>query len=187
MKTGYELQVRVIGEKIATSTGQPYYPIYKLAPYRVLAVLAGVVIAYIWTIFPVPITEGSVLRRDLGASLFLLGSYLSAVTSTVDLQLGDQDGDGSHERRLEKLRRKALEKEIVLLNGMRQNLAFLPWEPRVGGDFPTEIYGRLVEEVWKYVIPIPSLSSSLPTPHLPLCFPQLVVYSAMEKANKPKV
>ncbi|KAH7364340.1 hypothetical protein BKA65DRAFT_389211 [Rhexocercosporidium sp. MPI-PUGE-AT-0058] len=148
---GYELQVRVIGLEVATATGQPYYPTYKLAPYRLLTVGAGVIVAYIWTIFPVPITEASVLRRDLGGSLFMLAKYLSSVTAMVDLRLSDEGGDASLAsspcRRLEKLMRKFLEKEIVLLNSMRQNLGFVPWEPKVGGDFPTKIYTALVEEV----------------------------------------
>lgn len=147
------MQVRVIGLKTATATGQPYYPLYKLAPYRLLTVGAGVLVAYIWTIFPVPITEASVLRRDLGASLFILAKYLSAVTSTVDLRLSDQGGDlsvrTSPGRRLEKLRRKELEREVVLLSSMRQNLGFMPWEPRVGGEFPSKTYEMLIEEVQK--------------------------------------
>ncbi|KAG4438513.1 hypothetical protein IFR05_005987 [Cadophora sp. M221] len=167
---GYELQVRVIGLEAATATGQPYYPTYKLAPYRLLTVGAGVVVAYIWTIFPVPITEASVLRRDLGGSLFMLAKYLSSVTATVDLRLSDEGGDASLPssplRRLEKLTRKFLEKEVVLLNSMRQNLAFVPWEPKVGGDFPTKIYTALVEEVQNvtnYLTIIAYASESFPT------------------------
>ena len=37
---GYELQVQVIGKTLATKNGQPAYPTYELAPYR-LAVVAG--------------------------------------------------------------------------------------------------------------------------------------------------
>ncbi|KAL2064999.1 hypothetical protein VTL71DRAFT_4139 [Oculimacula yallundae] len=143
---GYELQTRVIGLKAATATGQPYYPLYKLAPYRLLTVGAGVIVAYIWTIFPVPITEGSVIRRNLGTSLHNLAQYLSGVTATVDSRL-DEGGAEVPRRRIEKLTRKALEKEIELLGSMRQNLSFLPWEPTLGGRFPTEIYMSLIEEV----------------------------------------
>ncbi|KXH34024.1 hypothetical protein CSIM01_02359 [Colletotrichum simmondsii] len=42
---GYELQVQKIGEKAAAATGQPYYPTYLLAPYRLACVAAGCFIA----------------------------------------------------------------------------------------------------------------------------------------------
>ncbi len=150
---GYELQVRVIGLEVATATGQPFYPTYKLAPYRLLTVGAGVLVAYILTIFPVPITEASVLRRDLGGSLFILAKYLSSVTAIVDLRLSDQGGVDSPivspRRRLENLTKKYLEKEVVLMNSMRQNLEYQHWDIKVGGEFPTKIYKALVEEVQK--------------------------------------
>ncbi len=151
--TGYELQVRVIGVKQATATGQEFYPIYELAPYRLLTVGGGCLVAYIWTIFPVPISEASVLRRDLGVSLYLLANYVSAVTTTVDERLTRAEGDlslvSSPRRRLSKLRRQILAKQIVLVNSMRQNLAFLSWEPRLGGDFPKKSYQSIIDELQK--------------------------------------
>ena len=42
---GYELQVEVIGTKAATSNGQPAYPVYVLAPYRLATVTGGLFIA----------------------------------------------------------------------------------------------------------------------------------------------
>lgn len=38
---GYELQVRTIGLEIATANGQPAYPTYELAPYRLATVVGG--------------------------------------------------------------------------------------------------------------------------------------------------
>lgn len=148
---GYELQVRVIGKKIATATGQSYLPIYELAPYRLLTVAGGVTVAYIWTIFPVPITEGTVLRRNLGDSLFLLAKYLSSVTSTVEQRVHDKEGDmtvrTSPGRRLEKMRLRVLQKQLALLISMRQNLAFMAWEPTFGGEFPKATYQAIITEV----------------------------------------
>ena len=45
---GYELQVQKIGVKASTASGQPYYPIYSLAPYRLATVAGGLLVAYIW-------------------------------------------------------------------------------------------------------------------------------------------
>ena len=42
---GYELQVEVIGTKAATTNGQPAYPVYVLAPYRLATVAGGIFIA----------------------------------------------------------------------------------------------------------------------------------------------
>ncbi|KUJ22759.1 uncharacterized protein LY89DRAFT_637035 [Mollisia scopiformis] len=170
---GYELQVRVIGVEQATATGQLYYPLYKLAPYRLLNVGAGVLVAYIFTIFPVPITEASTLRRDLGLSFFLLSKYLSAVTATVDLRLsnrGDSQDKKSPARRLEKMRHKVLEKQLHLLGSMRTNLAFLPWDLRLGGEFPVALYREVVDEVQNitnYLTIISYATESFPSFHLP--------------------
>ena len=42
---GYELQVQVIGVEAAMSNGQPAYPTYELAPYRLATVAGGIAIA----------------------------------------------------------------------------------------------------------------------------------------------
>ncbi|KAF4633790.1 hypothetical protein G7Y89_g4322 [Cudoniella acicularis] len=161
---GYALQVRVIGIKIATATGQPYYPTYELAPYRLLIVVAGSFIVYIWTIFPVPITEGSVLRRNMGASFFLLASYLSSVTTTVDHRIQNKEGDmtikSSPGRQLKKLRSKLLDQQIPLLNSMRQNLVDMSWEPTFGGDFPKDTYTAFIKEIQDQYLTVISYSSS---------------------------
>ncbi|KIV99451.1 hypothetical protein, variant 1 [Verruconis gallopava] len=148
---GYELQVRVLGIAKATSTGQLYYPIYELAPYRLLLVLAGSVVAYIWTIFPVPITEASVLRQNVGRSLFVLAKYLSCVTTTVDQRIHDEEGDVSIKtspgRRLQDMRGELLDELILLINAMQQNLVDIDWEPPFGGEFPKQAYSALVDEI----------------------------------------
>ncbi|KFY97139.1 hypothetical protein V498_02242 [Pseudogymnoascus sp. VKM F-4517 (FW-2822)] len=148
---GYELQVRVEGRRAATATGQVFYEIYLLAPYRLLTVAGGVVVAYVFTIFPVPITEGSVLRKDLGVSLFLLANYVSSTTSTVDHRLQDKEGDmslrSSPGRKLEKSRQDLLQKQLSLQNLMRQNLSCMDWGLNIGGEFPKEIYKTIIEEI----------------------------------------
>lgn len=42
---GYELQVKAIGVEAATANGQPAYPTYELAPYRLATVVGGLFIA----------------------------------------------------------------------------------------------------------------------------------------------
>lgn len=99
---GYELQVQKIGKAASESNGQPAYPTYELAPYRLATVLAGLFVAFIWTVFPYvwphdipswfsslttfasyPITESSELRRDVGKCLYLLANLHSVVGEGV--------------------------------------------------------------------------------------------------------
>lgn len=66
---GYELQVRKIGTSEATTNKQLYQPVYLLAPYRLATTAVGILVAYLFTIFPFPVTEGSELRKNLGVAL----------------------------------------------------------------------------------------------------------------------
>ena len=80
---GYELQVKTIGVKLSESNGQPAYQLYVLAPYRLATVAGGLFVAFIWTIFPYPISEGTELRKDLSGSLYLMSSFYSKLDSTI--------------------------------------------------------------------------------------------------------
>lgn len=139
------------GTKAATGTGQVFYEIYLLATYRLLAVAGGVVIAYIFTIFPIPVTEGYVLRRGLGDSLSLLANCVSSTTSTVDHRLQGKEGDMSLHSSpgwvLEKSRHDILEKQFALLTSMRRNLSFMDWGLSCGGDFPKQAYSSIMDEI----------------------------------------
>ena len=44
---GYELQVKKLGIRISESNGQPAYPTYELAPYRLATVTGGLFVAFI--------------------------------------------------------------------------------------------------------------------------------------------
>ena len=78
---GYELEVRKIGVAAIASNGQLYYPLYLLAPYRLATVVGGCFVGFIWLYFPYPINARSELRKDLGASLYLLASMLKFETA----------------------------------------------------------------------------------------------------------
>ncbi|KAL8691620.1 MAG: hypothetical protein Q9218_003195 [Villophora microphyllina] len=150
---GYELQVRKVGLKIAESNGQPAYPLYELAPYRLACVAGGILVAFIWTFFPYPLTARSQLRKDLGASLYLLANYYSCVHTTIGMRLngteGDPDDKQSAGRRLDKAREKIFTKEMALLAGLRQHSAFTAWEPTFGGKFPRKQYNTIINEAEK--------------------------------------
>ncbi|KAK1470517.1 hypothetical protein CCUS01_06282 [Colletotrichum cuscutae] len=145
---GYELQVQKIGEKAAAATGQPYYPTYLLAPYRLACVAAGCFIAFIWTIFPAPITDRRWLRRDLSASLYLLANYFSVVNETIKATMEETHGDikkpGTPAHKMEKERRRILGKLLLLLPSLDQHAQWQKWEPDIGGKFPRATYEDII-------------------------------------------
>ena len=110
-------------------------------------------VAFIWTFFPYPLTARSQLRKDLGASLYLLASFYSCVHTTVGMRLRGSEGDmelkTSPGRTLEKARSDLFTKEVALLAGLRQHSAFTAWEPSFGGKFPKQQYDTIIQEVQK--------------------------------------
>lgn len=151
---GYELQVRKVGESVATSNGQPYYPIYLLAPYRLATVIGGIIVAFIWTFFPYPISEHSVLRQSLGGSLYLLANYYSIIHETLAARMRGNDADmianSASGRRLEKARHRVYSKQMLLLNRLRDYSSYLRWEISIGGRFPKKKYDAIILCIEKY-------------------------------------
>ena len=90
---GYDLQVRKIGKRATEASGQPFYPVYVLAPYRLACVMGGCLVAFIWTVFPYPITQRSQLRIDLGASIYILAKYYACVHAGVVARYQRTEGD----------------------------------------------------------------------------------------------
>ncbi|OBT57952.1 hypothetical protein VE04_03041 [Pseudogymnoascus sp. 24MN13] len=145
---GYELQVRKIGIKAASASGQPYYPTYQLAFYRLACVAGGSFVAFIWTIFPYQLTDRSLLRKDLGSMLYLLANYYSVVNSTTRARLNNTEGDmrskTSPHRQLQKARHKIFGKLMMILPSLKQHAESQKWEPAVGGKFPRETYEAII-------------------------------------------
>jgi hypothetical protein len=147
---GYELQVSELGLKVVTSNGQPYYPIYELAPYRLATVAGGLFVAFIWTYFPYPVTTHSTLRKDLGGTLYLLANFYSCVHSTIETRLktgikGDPTKKKSATYKLDKARHKVFSKVVIMLNKLREHSEFTKFEPAFGGKFPKKTYDELIQ------------------------------------------
>lgn len=152
---GYELQVRQLGVDLATSNGQPYYPIYLFGPYKLATVAAGCAISFFWVIFPYPITAKSQLRKMLGSGLFTLAQFYSCMHTTVELwlngELGTVQDVRSSSDRLASKRRKLFRQEMTLLNALRMHSHFSTFEPAIGGKFPKSIYDAIISETQKIV------------------------------------
>ena len=148
---GYELGVRKLGVKEATTNGQKYLPIYELAPYRLATVVGGLAVAFIWTIFPYPITEHSALRMDLGKAMYLSANFYSVIHETVNGRIRRDEGDLTDKQspgyRLQKVRTKIFSKTSLVLTSLREHLTFLGWEIPFGGKFPKKLYAETVDSI----------------------------------------
>ncbi|KKY19381.1 putative mfs transporter [Phaeomoniella chlamydospora] len=147
---GYELQVRKLGLATSESNGQPYYPIYELAPYRLATVCAGLGVAFIWTYFPYPITTRLTLRKQIGSCFYLFANYYSCVHTTAQMRLSedaakeDETTPGTPAFRLAKARSKVFAKILLLLSSIEANSNLVTYEPTFGGKFPKETYDDLI-------------------------------------------
>ncbi|KAK8022067.1 hypothetical protein PG993_012834 [Apiospora rasikravindrae] len=155
MIVGYELQVLKLGIPASEASGQVYYPIYVLAPYRLACVAAGCAVAFFWTIFPSPLTERTWIRRDLSATLYLLANYFSVIDESLKSKLHGTGGDPRHKRsphnRLKKHRQLLLGKLLLLLPSLKQHADWQRWEPTVGGAFPRDVYEDIIKRATRIV------------------------------------
>ncbi|ORY68434.1 uncharacterized protein BCR38DRAFT_423239 [Pseudomassariella vexata] len=145
---GYELQVVKIGIDASESSNQPFYPVYELAPYRLATVAAGCLVAFIWTIFPTPLTERGFLRRDLASTMYLLASYHSVVNESLKAKMRNDAGDPGLKttpaHRLAKHRHHIFGKLMLILPALKSHANFQRWEPTIGGRFPRELYEDII-------------------------------------------
>ncbi|KAK2605590.1 hypothetical protein N8I77_008416 [Diaporthe amygdali] len=145
---GYELQTNLLGVTASESSGQPYYPLYELAPYRLATVAAGAFVAFFWTVFPSPFTDRTWLRKDLSAVLYLLANYSSVVHTTMKATMsgtvGDMEIPGTPAHSLFKVRRKLFGKLTLLLPSLQMHANFQKFEPSLGGKFPEEQYQDII-------------------------------------------
>jgi hypothetical protein len=156
MIVGYELQVRKIGVRAATTTGQPAYPIYQLGPYRLATVVGGLAVAFFWTIFPYPITEHSALRQKLGGALYLSANFYSIMHEQVMARIrgdaGDEEGDKeSPGFMLNKARNKVFAKQMLTLQALKMHSGFVKFEFPLGGKFPAKEYEKIIALVTNIV------------------------------------
>ena len=145
------MQVRKLGIEKSESTTQPYYPIYLFGPYKLLSVVAGCGISFIWVIFPYPISARSRVRKTLGRSLFVLANFYSCMHTAIEVWMNEEQGDIHDEkspaRLLENARNKLLTEQLSLLEALRAYSNFTRYEPPIGGKFPKKTYDTIISEI----------------------------------------
>ena len=130
---GYELQVRTIGLALAEQTGQRYYAIYLLAPYRLACVAGGSAVAFFWTVFPKPLTDRTWLRRDLSATLYLVANYFGVINSTLHTSLSRPHHPTRQTTHLNRVSRRISAKVMTLVPSMLSHAEWQRYEPTIGG------------------------------------------------------
>lgn len=83
ISVGYALNVQKLGAPFLQESNTPDYPIYLVAAYRLINVIVGLAVAYVWTLLPYPITETSLIRQNMGACVFLLARYNAMVSEML--------------------------------------------------------------------------------------------------------
>jgi hypothetical protein len=117
---GYELQVRKLGVAVSTAGGQPAYPIYELAPYRLACVSGGLLVAFFWVYFPYPIQTQSLLRQDLATALHLLAELCTAVEADAKPRGEGQATDDRGRDSIAATRQRLFSELSILLPTIRE-------------------------------------------------------------------
>lgn len=141
-------KVTKIGIASIESAGQKYIPLYELAPFRILVTLIGVVLAFIFTIFPFPVTSRDILRRDVAREFHLLSNIYAMSRSRLTLAVMT---DGTKESAgLRKVLGKEAFKCIAVQTRCLENLAYTSWEPSFQYKFPQKTYAELLSSLQRF-------------------------------------
>ncbi|KAJ9633491.1 hypothetical protein H2204_006874 [Knufia peltigerae] len=146
---GYELNVHKLGEDYLRMFSTPAFPLYQIAAYRLANVVAGLLAAYIWTVFPFPVTEGALIQRHIGSCLYLLARYNAMVSETMLVNHPRRNKFRSSDTSplAEKLKRARIE-VVHQVHGVLKEVngfaAFTGWQVPIGGRFPTEDYRECI-------------------------------------------
>lgn len=158
-----------LGISLAESSGQPYYPIYLFGPYKLLCVIVGCTIAFVWTIFPYPISARSKVRKALGRSLFILANLYGCMHTTIKLWIHEAENDPASADFLEAAKDQLFAESMSLLRMLKINSHFTTYEPPLGGKFPKSIYDAITSEIQDIVISLTLMTqrlNCLPDPSL---------------------
>lgn len=109
----------------------------------------GCLVAFIWTIFPSPLSDRTLLRRDLSTTLYLLANYFGVISSMLKSNVNGTAGDvnipGTPAHQLYKVGRKIFGKLMLLIPSMSEHSEGQKWEPAIGGKFPREAYEDIIK------------------------------------------
>ena len=149
---GYALEVSKLGIAAVETSGAPYLPVYKLGPLRILVVLIGVALAFIFTVFPYPILSKDILQRDVSRQFHLLSNMFVLTQARLGIAVSWGKRDAA-------MIQKSLRKVSIRIIGLQAlcqiNLINTGFELNLYHRFPKEIYGEILQSTQRYGPPIP--------------------------------
>lgn len=114
-----------------------------------MVTLIGVILAFIFTIFPFPITSRDILRQDVAHQFHLLSNMYSISQTRMSLVV---HSDGTKESQV---LRKQLGKQgfkcIAVQTRCTENLMYSSWEPNILYQFPKKTYADLLSSMERYL------------------------------------
>ncbi|KAK9243594.1 hypothetical protein V1506DRAFT_543977 [Lipomyces tetrasporus] len=117
-----------------SQTNTPKFPIYQDAAYRLVNVLAGLAVAYFWSIFPFP---------HMGACTYLLARYNAIITESLLIEkralVPQLLAQKLQQARLDVLQQ--VNRHIVKL---KASSAFSKWQVTIGGELPVKAYREAI-------------------------------------------
>ena len=110
-----------------------------------LVTLIGVILAFIFTIFPYPVTSRDILRQDCARQFHLLSNMYSLTQTRMR---GAMNADGAQKTNDSLALRRVLGKVgfkcIAVQTRCLENLAYTSWEPDLHTKFPKKTYTELL-------------------------------------------
>jgi hypothetical protein len=124
-------------------SGEKYFPVYELAPFRIIVVEIGVFLAFFFTVFPYPTTSSEILRRDIGRQLRLLSNIYSLIRANMAVEACSRDSAVEIQRF-----NRVVEKAFFECNGLQrrcmQNFSVTTSELDLKCRFPKQLYADLL-------------------------------------------
>lgn len=164
---GYELEGERLGEAAVTAMGQPYYPPYIMSWRNIVAVtegpqhavgvfaditqiLAGVGIAFFWTVFPYPILDSQELPRQFGDAIFTLAELHMRVHMAVYSKISRLTGPQEQSENASCNDIPALERRMISeLTALRMVLDSSQFEIHIANPFPRKAYEAMLAKLGK--------------------------------------
>lgn len=163
ISVGYALNTQKLGPAYLRQINTPDYPIYLVAAYRLLNVIAGLAVAYIWTLLPYPVTETSLIRQNMGACVFLLARYNAIISETL-LTRDRLDLTESLASNLKRTRLETLHQAQGYLVKLKALSSHLKWQFTLGTELhQTELNDliRLLDRMMTHITVFGFASSQL--------------------------
>ncbi|KAK9491441.1 hypothetical protein V1508DRAFT_421947 [Lipomyces doorenjongii] len=143
ISVGYAMNVQKLSNQTLSQTNTPKFPIYQDAAYRLVNVLAGLAVAYFWSIFPLPVTEAAIMRQHMGACTYLLARYNAIISESLLIEkralVPQLLAQKLQQARLDVLQQ--VNRHIVKL---KASSAFSKWQVTIGGEFPVKAYREAI-------------------------------------------